>query len=264
MQRVEERVNAEIRANHEGIVQIKTPEEALAGGAVGLFGEKYGSKVRVVHFGASVELCGGTHAKRTGDLGFFKITAELGIANRIRRIEMLTAKEAVKWVSKELTILDEIADLLKTTRSEAKNKVLSLLNDIKVKEKELQEILQKQAALTALELLNKVQKINNIDFLMAEIKSTDMQGLRVMLDSLRNKLENAIIILYTKDAARMNLLVYVSQSLADLNLHAATLAKSICEKSGGRAELAQGGGDIPADLDARLKAIVQKIRTYKG
>ncbi|OGV25574.1 MAG: alanine--tRNA ligase [Legionellales bacterium RIFCSPHIGHO2_12_FULL_37_14] len=262
LEEVENLVNSEIRANTYVCTQVMPFEKAKLAGAIALFGEKYSNEVRVLSIrDFSKELCGGTHVTQTGDIGYFKITAEYGIASGVRRIEFVTANTAVNWVLASLSQFSELADLLKTTRSEVKSKVLALLHDMKNKDKELLSLQQKQASFAATSLLQKAQNINGISFLLAEITGVDMQGLRVTLDSLKNNIDNAVIVLYTKDAVRMNLVVFVSKNLSS-NINAATLAKSICEKSGGRPDMAQGGGDIPADLDLRLKKLAQIVNEH--
>jgi alanyl-tRNA synthetase len=260
---VERLVNAKIRENIEVTTQIMPIEEARQSGAVALFDEKYANNVRVLTVGTfSKELCGGTHVKRTGDIGYFKITAEYGIASGVRRIEMVTGEAAFNWTNGQLKQLEELAGALKTNRDEVKNKVLQLLNDIKERESQLAQMRQKIAHHSGQTLTDKVEEINGIKVLIASIEGADMQGLRATLDKVRSTLESGVVVLYTLTDGRMNLVVSVSRELLTKLPKAAELAKILCEKAGGRDDMAQGGGEIPQDLEARIEKLKEVLSKH--
>lgn len=246
--RIEKRVNEEIRANYEGHVNVMSPDDALASGAVGLFGEKYGSKVRVVHFGPSVELCGGTHVGRTGDIGFFKITAETGVAAGIRRIEAVTGQAALDFVAKR-----EVE--LKSKINEREERVSQI-------EKELQLLRDKIALTYSRDLIGQAKVIGDVKVLTTVVEGLDGKGLRSALDFLKEKLGTAVIVLATVKDNKVGIVGGVTADLVD-RIAARDLIKRIANdiggKGGGKADIAEGGGTQPAALDQAFLAANQWI-----
>lgn len=246
---VEKKVNDEIRANHESSVHETTPEEAIASGAVALFGEKYGKKVRVVKFGESVELCGGTHADHTGDIGFFKITTESGIAAGIRRIEAVTGIGALHY-------LEEQEEEYKKKLSTAEERIYSL-------EKDLQAMKDKLAMLSSRDLMTQAKKVGDIHVLATVVDGLDGKSLRHVLDHLKGELSSAIIVLATVKDKKVGLVGGVTPNLTDrfsakdIINH---IAAQVGGKGGGRAELAEAGGNKPEALEKALESIYTWIK----
>lgn len=244
LKQVEERVNDEIRANHAGVVQVTTPEEAIAGGAVALFGEKYGRKVRVVHFGPSVELCGGTHADHTGDIGFFKITAETGVAAGIRRIEAVTGDAALRFIEKR--------------ESEFKQKLGQAEERIRHLEKEMQQLKDKLTGVFSRDLAAQAKPLKKIKVLATKVEGLDGKALRNAMDHLKRELGSAVIVLATVKENKVGIVGGVTADLVD-KLSAkeivSMVASQIGGKGGGRADLAEAGGNKPEALDKALQSI---------
>src|SRR3990167_129640 len=231
---IETQVNAEIRANHAGMVDITTPEEALASGALGLFGEKYGKEVRVVHFGSSVELCGGTHADHTGNIGFFKITAETGVASGIRRIEAVTGDAALQFIEKR--------------EHEFKQKLNQSENRIHQLEKEIDHLKDQFAKIISHDLAKSAKKVGKIEVLAEKGEGLDGKSLRQTIDHLKTMLPSAVIVLATVKENKIGLVGSVTSNLTnqfnakDIVTH---VAQAVGGKGGGRADLAEGGGNKP-------------------
>ncbi|KTC85790.1 MULTISPECIES: alanine--tRNA ligase [Legionella] len=256
-------VNDRIRANDKVVTEIMSVEEAKKSGAVALFGEKYGDSVRVLSLGEfSKELCGGTHASRTGDIGLFKIVAEYGIASGVRRIEMVTGAYALTWVNQQLDHLDEVAAKLKTNTVNVSEKLSQFLHDIKQQEKELVRLNAKLVAKSGADLLNEVKNINGVNLLVKQLDNMDNQTLRTTLDQLKSSLDNAVIVLITTSQDKMNVVAGVSKSLLGRVPTAAMLVKHLCGKGGGREDMAQGGGRVPEDLDQKISQIQTMIAEH--
>ncbi|MBA3660356.1 MAG: alanine--tRNA ligase [Gammaproteobacteria bacterium] len=249
IQHIEMRVNEEIRANHEAVVQVTTPDEAIASGAVALFGEKYGSKVRVVHFGRSAELCGGTHADRTGDVGFFKITGESGVAAGIRRIEAVTGNGVLHFFNKQAADFNQSQKI-------AEDRALRL-------EKEIQTLQEKLAGLTSSQLALQAENINGIKVLATRVEGLDGKALRSALDHLKEKLGSAVVVLATQKDQKIGMVGGITPDLVD-RLSAkdliSVLANSVGGKGGGRRDLAEGGGNQPEKLDDALKNVYHWVK----
>ncbi len=262
---IENLVNDKIRANDEVSTEIMTIEEAKKTGAVALFGEKYSDTVRVLSVNEfSKELCGGTHASRTGDIGLFKITAEYGVAAGIRRLELVTGAYALQWINQQLEHLDEVAAKLKTTSSAASDKLSQFLHDAKQQEKELARVNAQLAAKSGADLLAEVKKINDVQLLVKRMGSMDGQNLRITLDQLKSRIENAVIVLIATEKDKMNVVAGVSKSLLGRIPSAAVLVKHLCGKGGGRDDMAQGGGRVPEDLDEKISQIEAMIVEHAG
>ena len=258
---IEQLVNERVRANDEVLTQLMELDEAKSSGAVALFGEKYADKVRVLTLGDfSKELCGGTHAIRTGDIGLFKIVAEYGVSSGIRRIEMMTGAYALNWIQHQLMVLDNAADVLKTTPMQVTDKLLQLANTVKQHEKTLSQLKEKLASNSSNDLLGEVREINGISFLIKQLIAADGQTLRTTLDQLKSKIENAVIVLYATDADKMQVIAGVSKAILGRVPTALVLVKHLCGRGGGREDMAQGGGTVPDDLDSRLLQIEEWIR----
>ncbi len=241
---IEKRVNAEIRANYTAHVDVTTPEKAIESGAVALFGEKYGSKVRVVHFGPSVELCGGTHAGHTGDIGLFKITSESGVAAGIRRIEAVTGEAALAFLDKrEETFKDKVA--------QADERALTL-------EKEVQQLKDKLASLVSRDLAKAAKTIGKINVLATVVDGLDGKALRNVLDHLKSQLGSAAIVLATVKDNKVGLVSGVTPDLVD-KLSAKDLVNHVAVqvggKGGGRADMAEAGGNKPELLASALTSL---------
>jgi len=256
MTQIETVVNDEIRANHEVLTRLMTIDEARNSGAVALFGEKYGDEVRVLSIDEfSKELCGGTHAKRTGDIGLFKIIAEYGIASGIRRIELMTGAYALDWVNQQLTCFADIAAKLRVPTASASDKLTQLLQECKQLEKELARFQAKLAAKSGNDLLGEAEKIGDARLLIKQLETSESQALRSTLDQLKSAMDNAVIVLYTINEDKLNVIAGLSKSLIGRAPSAAALVKHLCGKGGGRDDMAQGGGIVPADLDIKLQEI---------
>jgi alanyl-tRNA synthetase len=231
-------------------------EAAKQSGAVALFGEKYTDAVRVLSLGDfSKELCGGTHARRTGDIGLFKIIAEYGVASGVRRIEMVTGAYALAYINEQQDLLGELAATLKTTVNKIQEKITQLQLDNKNQEKEIAKFLNEKAQKSGADLLNEVEKLNGINLLVKQLDAMDSQTLRSTLDKLKSSLESAVIVLFTVVDNKMNVIAGVSKNIIGKAPSAALLVKHLCGKGGGREDMAQGGGPVPEDLSDKIKEI---------
>ena len=260
IKQIETLVNDQIRSNNEVQTQLMDIETAKKTGAVALFGEKYTENVRVLTMGDfSKELCGGTHARRTGDIGLFKITGEYGIASGVRRIEMVTGTHALALIHEQQNLLNELAAVLKTSTPLVKEKLTQLLMENKNQEKEIARFLQEKAQQSGADMLSEVDKINDINLIVKRMDGVDNQTMRNTLDQLKSKLEPAVIVLFAIDGQKMNVIAGVSKSILGKAPTAADLVKHLCGKGGGRDDMAQGGGVVPADLEEKIKQIKEMV-----
>jgi len=261
---IEDIVNAHIRANHEVETKLMNIDDAKASGAMALFGEKYGDEVRVLRMSDfSVELCGGTHVKRTGDIGLFKIESESGIASGVRRIEAVTGDDALLYVSENQKRLGSIAGLLKTNSEQAEDKVRQLLDKTRSLEKELEQLKGKLASSQGSDLASQAVEINGIKVLAANLEGADVKTLRETLDQLKNKLGTSAIVLAAVNGEKVSLVAGVSKD-ATGKIKAGDLVNSVASqvggKGGGRPDMAQAGGDQPENLSAALKTVADWVQ----
>ena len=261
---IERIVNQQIRANFTVETKVTDPETARKEGALAFFGEKYGENVRVLAMGDfSKELCGGTHVKRTGDIGLFKIITEAGIAAGIRRIEAVTGEQAINWLDKLDNQLQELAHLFKTGRDNLLEKIKKNIEQTQQLEKQLAQLQQRLANATGSDLIDQAITINNTKLLVSEIDSADMKSLRDLTDQLKNKLGTAIIVLGSIVAEKPLLVVGVTKDLAS-NIKACDLINHIAVhidgKGGGRPDFAQAGGNNASGLQETLQAAEVWVR----
>ncbi len=256
---VEALVNRAIRANYPVEATVMKFDDAIKSGAVALFGEKYGESVRVLRMGDfSTELCGGTHVQRTGDIGFFKIVSESGVAAGIRRVEAVTGEGALAYTHELEARMSEAADALKTPPGEVAAKIRQLLDNAKSLEKELARAKGKLASSRGGDLASEAIEVNGARVLAATIEGADAKTLRDTLDRLKEKLKSAAIVLGSTDGAKVTLIAGVTADLTskikagDLVNHVAT---QVGGKGGGRADMAQAGGTNPAGLPAALASV---------
>lgn len=258
---IETLVNDQIRANNEVTTEVMDIERAKQSGAVALFGEKYADAVRVLSMGDfSKELCGGTHARRTGDIGVFKIVAEYGIASGVRRIEMVTGRHALAWINEQQSALAELAATLKTTVPHLHEKMMQVLADAKTQEKEMAKLLNEKAQKSGADLLNEVELVNGINLLIKQVDGMDNQTMRNTLDQLKSRLDSAVIVLFAVDQSKMNVIAGVSKNIIGKAPSAAVLVKHLCGKGGGRDDMAQGGGVVPENLAAKIAEIKDMVQ----
>ncbi|MGI2097845.1 alanine--tRNA ligase [Shewanella glacialipiscicola] len=263
LKQVEELVNTQIRRNHE----LKTAEmgidEAKEKGAMALFGEKYDSQVRVVTMGDfSIELCGGTHVGRTGDIGLFKITSEAGIAAGVRRIEAVTGAAAIAYVAQQQAELEEAAALLKGDANSVVAKLKAQLDKMKQLEKEMAQLKDKLAAAASADLVGDAVVINGVNVLIKKLDGVEASSLRGLQDELKQKLKSAIIVLGTAQEGKVNLIAGVSNDLISkvkAGELVAMVAAQVGGKGGGRPDMAQAGGSQPENLDAALAQVLPWI-----
>ena len=256
---VEDLVNAQIRRNLPIETNIMDLEAAKAKGAMALFGEKYDERVRVLSMGDfSTELCGGTHASRTGDIGLFRIISESGTAAGVRRIEAVTGEGAITTVHADSDRLSEVAHLLKGDSNNLADKVRSVLERTRQLEKELQQLKEQAAAQESANLSSKAIDVNGVKLLVSELSGVEPKMLRTMVDDLKNQLGSTIIVLATVVEGKVSLIAGVSKDVTD-RVKAGELigmvAQQVGGKGGGRPDMAQAGGTDAAALPAALASV---------
>ena len=261
--RIERQVNAVIRGNGAATATEMKLEDAKASGAMALFGEKYDDVVRVVSMGQqegetfSTELCGGTHVRHVGDIGFFKIIAESGVASGVRRIEAVTGAAAVDWAEQNETRIATVAELVKSSQEEVTTKVQQLLKQMREQEKELNQLKAKLASQAGSDLSSQAEEVNGVNILAAKLDGVDSKDLRDTLDQLKNKLGSSAIVLASEADGKVRLIAGVSKDLTG-KIKAGDLvniaAGEVGGKGGGRPDMAQAGGDQPENIPAALQA----------
>lgn len=260
---VEDIVNAQIRRNLLIQTDIMDLEEAKARGAMALFGEKYDQRVRVVSMGEySVELCGGTHAARTGDIGLFRIQSESGTAAGIRRIEALTGEAAIAQLHAQSDQLADIAQVVKANSSNLSEKVRGLVDNVRALEKELQQLRDQQAAQESASLSSSAIEIKGAKLLVSELSNTEPKMLRTIMDDLKNQLGSAVIVLATVAEGKVSLIAGVTKDLTDrvkAGELISELAVQVGGKGGGRPDMAQAGGTNPQALAGALAGVQEWV-----
>ena len=256
---IEAVVNREIRQNEVVETRVMPIEEAKAAGAMALFGEKYDDEVRVLSMGEfSVELCGGTHVARTGDIGLFKILSEGGVASGVRRIEAVTGEGALEQVVALEATLDQAAALLKTGADSIVSKIEQMTERLKVAEREADALKMKLATQAGGDLLDDVVDVCGVQCLVASLDGQDPKTLRDTLDRVKNRLSQGVVVLATVRDGKVNLIAGVTDNLTD-RVKAGDLigfvAAQVGGRGGGRADMAQAGGTEPASLPNAMKSV---------
>ncbi|UKH18207.1 alanine--tRNA ligase [Actinobacillus pleuropneumoniae] len=257
LEEIERIVNRKIRKNIQVTIETMDIESAKKKGAMALFGEKYGDVVRVVGMTEfSIELCGGTHVQRTGDIGLFKLVSEGAVAAGIRRVEAVTAETAIEWLHNQQKVLQQSAEFLKADSNSLVEKIQQLQDKAKRTEKELQQLKDKLAAQAGSELVKQANKINGVNVVVQKLENVEVKSLRTMVDDLKNQLESAIVVFGTVADEKVNLIVGVTKDLSS-KVNAGELvgamAQQVGGKGGGRADMAMAGGSEPQNLDNALK-----------
>ena len=262
---VERLVNSQVLKNEVTGVQVMTLDKAKASGAISLFGEKYKDVVRVLNVGGdfSYELCGGTHVERAGDIGFFKVVSESGIASGVRRIEAVTGIGALNWIENVEVKLQRIAKILKTDIESIDTKLSVQIEKTRKQEKELEQLKGKIANSAGSDLVSDAETIEGIKIIAKSLDDIDPKTLRDTVDQLKNKLGTAAIILATVNDSKVSLVAGVTQDATD-RIKAGELVNHVAQqvggKGGGRPDMAQAGGNDPSGLEAALKNVPDWIR----
>jgi alanyl-tRNA synthetase len=263
IRRVESIVNTEILANADCQSRVMAIDDAQKTGAMMLFGEKYGDVVRVIDIGSSIELCGGTHVKRTGDIGLFKIVAESGVAAGVRRVEAVTGEGALALVQLQEEQLQQVADAVKSQPQEAAARIGQILDNVKALEKELSALKSKLASSQGDELLAQAQEINGVKVLAAKLDGTDAAVLRETMDKLKDKLKSAVILLAAVSDGKVSLIAGVTAD-ATAKVKAGELVNFVAQqvggKGGGRPDMAQAGGTQPEHLAKALASVPDWVK----
>ncbi|HEU5338388.1 MAG TPA: alanine--tRNA ligase, partial [Sulfuricaulis sp.] len=262
---VERRVNEQVLQNDDTRARVMDMDSAKAEGAMALFGEKYGNEVRVLNIGDSIELCGGTHVRRTGDIGMFKIVSESGVASGVRRIEAITGPGVLAYLYERENKLREVAELLRSSPEEAPRKVEQLNQRVRSLEKELDQLRGKLAAGGSIDLAAEAKEVKGIKVLATRLDGMDAKGLREAMDRLKDKLAPAAIVLAAVADDKVTLIAGVTKDLAG-RLHAGELVNQVATgvggKGGGRPDMAQAGGTNPAGLKAALDAVPKWVEQH--
>ena len=268
LQEIEDLVNEEIRKNIAADTDLMSYDDAIESGAMALFGEKYGDKVRVLRLGDfSVELCGGTHVNRTGDIGVFKIIHEGGVASGVRRIEAVTGKGAMDWIDANQRTLNELAGMLKSPPDQAAAKIEQLLRANKDLDKKLATARHALFTGESSEQDDYVREISGIKVLATKVVDVDAKVLREAVDRAKDKLQDAVVVLGSVHDGKVRLAAGVTKNNTD-KIRAGDLVKFVAEqvggKGGGRPDFAQAGGTDPSKLDAALESVHAWVEQQLG
>jgi alanyl-tRNA synthetase len=259
IERIEAIVNEQIRLNSAADTRVLSYDEAIAEGALAFFGDKYGDSVRVLKLGDySMELCGGTHVARAGDIGLFKIVSESGIAAGVRRIEAVTGRGALHWVRRSEAALQSVAALLRGGRDDVEAKVSQLVERNRGLEREIDTLKQKLASGSGRDLLGEAREVNGVRLIVARIDGADSKSLRASADQLKDKLGSGIVVLGGIEDDKVRLVAGVTKDLT-ARYRAGEIIKPIAAhvggSGGGRPDFAQAGGTLPDKLDEALAMV---------
>jgi alanyl-tRNA synthetase len=259
IRKIEALVNAAIQKNYDVAARIMKYDEAIRAGALAFFGDKYGDEVRVLTMGDfSTELCGGTHVKRTGDIGFFKIVSESGVAAGIRRIEAVTGEGALAWVQQQEAELSEAAAVLKAPVSEVPAKLAQVLDNVRALERELARLKSRLASSQGDDLASQAVQVKGAKVLAATLDGADARTLREAMDKLKDRLKSAAIVLGAVNDGKVSLIAGVTSDLTG-KVKAGELVNFVAQqvggKGGGRPDMAQAGGTEPAKLSTALQSV---------
>ena len=258
IRKVEALVNHEVLTNAATSARVMKFDDAVKAGAMALFGEKYGDEVRMLDIGTSRELCGGTHVARTGDIGFFKVVGETGIAAGVRRIEATTGDGALTWVQQQEDMLDSAAAALKSGPHEVAQKITQMLDNVRNLEKELARLKSKLASSQGDDLAGQAVDVKGVKVIAATMDGADGKGLRESLDKLKDKLKSAAIVLAAVEGNKVTLIAGVTADLTS-KLKAGELVNHVAQqvggKGGGRADMAQAGGTDATKLPEALASV---------
>src|SRR3984893_3421333 len=265
LHRVEALVNSAIRENAPVETRVMALDDARAAGAMSLFGEKYESDVRVLSIGDfSMELCGGTHVERAGDIGLFKITGESGVAAGVRRVEAVTGQGAYEWVVRTDQVLRDVAAMLRGSREDVDEKVRELVERSRRLEKEVQQLKSKLASGHGGDLSSHAKDVGGVKVLAVQIDGADVRSLRDAMDQLKSKLGSSVIVLASVLEGKVVLVAGVSDDLV-ARMKAGEIAGQVAAKvggrGGGRADFAQAGGTQPENLGAALAGVESLVRS---
>ncbi|MHB8811891.1 MAG: alanine--tRNA ligase [Steroidobacteraceae bacterium] len=266
---IERLVNAQIRRNAPAETQVMGYESAVAAGAMALFGEKYDKDVRVLRVGDfSMELCGGTHVQRAGDIGLFKILSESGVASGVRRIEAITGEAAIEYVEQNDALLREVAQLLRGSREDVRDKVQDALERIRQMEKEVRALKDRLASGQGADLASNAVDVQGVKIVATKVDGADASALRAAVDRLKDRLKSAVVVLASVEGPEKVVLVAGVTADQTARIKAGELAGAIAAKvggrGGGRPDFAQAGGNNPAALDAALASVPDLVRARLG
>jgi alanyl-tRNA synthetase len=266
---IERLVNAQIRRNAPAETQLMGYDSAVAAGAMALFGEKYDKDVRVLRVGDfSMELCGGTHVQRAGDIGLFKILSESGVASGVRRIEAITGEAAIEYVERNDTLLRDLAHLVRGSREDVKDKVQDALERIRQMEKEVRTLKDRLASGQGADLASGAVDIQGVKIVATKVEGADAGALRSAVDRLKDRLKSAVVVLASVEGPEKVVLVAGVTADQTGRIKAGELAGVIAAKlggrGGGRPDFAQAGGNNPAGLDAALASVPDLVRARLG
>ena len=268
LRRIERLVNRQIRLNADAEIAELPHDEAIAAGAIAFFGDKYSGVVRVLRLGDfSMELCGGTHVGRAGDIGLLKITSETGIAAGVRRIEAVTGEGAEDWVDASEGLLRNVAGLVKGARDDVADRVAQLVERNRGLEREVQALKGQLASGGGRDLLAEAVEVKGVKVLATRIDGVDPSPLRDAADKLRNQLGTGVVVLGSVQGRKVRLVADVSKDLTD-SLHAGRLVGAVAQrvggKGGGRADFAQAGGTQPENLNEALALVPSQVSSALG
>jgi alanyl-tRNA synthetase len=263
---IERLVNVQIRANAPSETRVMGYDGAVAAGAIALFGEKYEKDVRVLRMGDfSMELCGGTHVQRAGDIGLFKIVNESGVASGVRRIEALTGEGALEYVEQNDALLKDLAALVRGSRDDMKDKVREQLERVRQMEREIRSLKDRLASGHGMDLAAGAIDVQGVKVIATRVDGADAGALRAAVDQLKDRLKSAVVVLASVENPEKILLVAGVTADQTGRIKAGELAGAVAAqvggRGGGRADFAQAGGSKPEALDAALGSVEEFVRT---
>ncbi|MED2972395.1 alanine--tRNA ligase [Fictibacillus sp. B-59209] len=266
LERIEEIVNQKIWKTIAVDKMLKPIDEAKSMGAMALFGEKYGKVVRVVQIGDySLELCGGCHVHNTSEIGLFKILSETGIGAGTRRIEAVTGQEAYQAMKEQVQVLRDAAAILKTNTKEVPHRIETLQSQVRELLREKEALSSKLGNLEAGSLINEKVEVNGVSLIVKKVNAADMNGLRSIVDDLKNKLSSGIVVLGAVNNDKVNIVAGVTKDLISKGYHAGNLVKEVASRcgggGGGRPDMAQAGGKDPEKLESALESVVEAVKS---